>query len=567
MRVNSAFAQPKPRDSARFVRPLLRAFLLLSDALRAPRRSKRAAVLAGLAAAALVGAGFGLSVPRAGVDPAAPPLVDQEAASGDRPLAATIAPAPDLRLSAPQASAPQASAPQASGPALRPARATASTAASPPAARDPAGRIALAVEAAPAAVNRLVEVRRGDTLMKLLVESGVERREAHNAVTALAEVFSPRKLKAGQVVRLAMLPAGAGKRDAAPGSAPGSATASDATDESLRLISLGLTTNPEEDVLVDRQADDSFAARVEARPLEPRLSAFSGTIETSLFETARANGMPVSAVVELIRLFSFDVDFQREIQPGDRFEVIYDSFYDDSGTFAKTGPLTYAAMELSGKRLEFYHFVMPDGSDDHFDAKGRSVRRALLKTPVDGARISSGFGMRKHPIQGYNKMHRGVDFAAPRGTPIYAAGKGVIERIGPNGGYGKYIRIRHNSTYDTAYAHLNGFAKGVKRGTRVQQGQVIGYVGSTGRSTGPHLHYEILVDNKQVDPRTIKLPSGKSLRARDLEAFLEARAEIDRLRAEHLPGVMMVRNDCAEAGDLAVAPAAEGDAQAAAESC
>jgi murein DD-endopeptidase MepM/ murein hydrolase activator NlpD len=485
MRVNSAFAQPKPRDSARFVRPLLRAFLLLSDALRAPRRSKRAAVLAGLAAAAL----------------------------------------------------------------------------------DPAGRIALAVEAAPAAVNRLVEVRRGDTLMKLLVESGVERREAHNAVTALAEVFSPRKLKAGQVVRLAMLPAGAGKRDAAPGSAPGSATASDATDESLRLISLGLTTNPEEDVLVDRQADDSFAARVEARPLEPRLSAFSGTIETSLFETARANGMPVSAVVELIRLFSFDVDFQREIQPGDRFEVIYDSFYDDSGTFAKTGPLTYAAMELSGKRLEFYHFVMPDGSDDHFDAKGRSVRRALLKTPVDGARISSGFGMRKHPIQGYNKMHRGVDFAAPRGTPIYAAGKGVIERIGPNGGYGKYIRIRHNSTYDTAYAHLNGFAKGVKRGTRVQQGQVIGYVGSTGRSTGPHLHYEILVDNKQVDPRTIKLPSGKSLRARDLEAFLEARAEIDRLRAEHLPGVMMVRNDCAEAGDLAVAPAAEGDAQAAAESC
>ena len=177
------------------------------------------------------------------------------------------------------------------------------------------------------------------------------------------------------------------------------------------------------------------------------------------------------------------------------------------------------------------------------------MRRALLKTPVDGARISSGFGMRKHPIQGYNKMHRGVDFAAPRGTPIYAAGKGVIERIGPNGGYGKYIRIRHNSTYKTAYAHMKGFAKGMKRGVRVKQGQVIGYVGSTGRSTGPHLHYEVLLDGKQVNPLKIKLPSGKSLKGADLEAFEQARAEIDRLREQSAClRTLMVENDLQRRG-------------------
>jgi len=493
---------------------LARAYVVCLRIAQCVKRSKRTAGLVGLGVAILVAASLGLSLPLAGFGPKTPPLVDLETPVG--------------------------------GPhALQPA--AASSVAAAPEMRGPAGRIALAIEAAPAAVNRLVEVRRGDTLMNLLVDAGLERGEAHGAITALSEVFSPRKLKVGQVIRLAM-----------SGDNGANIVSDGQPSEALRLISLGLTPNPEEDVLVARQADDSFAARVEARPLTPRLSSYSGTIESSLFEAARDEGMPVETVVELIRLFSFDVDFQREIQQGDRFELLYDSFYDRAGALAKTGPLKYASMVLSGKRLEFYHFVLPDGSDDHFDANGRSVRRALLKTPVDGARISSGFGMRKHPIQGYNKMHRGVDFAAPRGTPIYAAGKGVIDRIGRNGGYGKYIRIRHNSTYKTAYAHMKSYAKGMKRGARVKQGQVIGYVGSTGNSTGPHLHYEVMVDNKQVNPRKIKLPSGKSLKGTDLEAFHQARAEIDRLRGERLPDLLMVENDCGS--DLPVAPAASDEA-------
>ena len=548
MRADSVVQAPNPQEFGRATSVFARAYSLLLRSRRTAKRARRTVGLAGLGAAVLVVASLGLSVPLAGLGPKAPPLVDLEAfSSGPGPLAAPL----------PSGSNLQDRGPHEAGLALQPV--AAATLAVPTDSRDPAGRIALAVEAAPAAVNRLVEVRRGDTLMSLLVDAGIERTEAHNAIAALTEVFSPRTLKAGQVIRLAMLPDG--------GDDGGAGVVADGeSGETLRLISLGLSPNAEEDVLVARQVDDRFAARVEVRPLTRRLSAFSGTIETSLFEAARGNGMPVETVVDMIRLFSFDVDFQREIQPGDRFEVLYDSFYDRSGQLAKTGPLTYAAMVLGDKRLEFYHFITPDGTDDHFDAKGRSVRRALLKTPVDGARISSGFGMRKHPIQGYTKMHRGIDFAAPSGTPIYAAGQGVIEQIGRNGGYGKYIRVRHNSTYKTAYAHLRSFAQGMKRGTRVKQGQVIGYVGSTGASTGPHLHYEVFVDNKQVNPKKIKLPSGKSLKGSDLEAFQQARAEIDRLRAENLPDLMMVHRGCG--GGLAITPAAADDgASSSADGC
>ncbi|MDX1575753.1 MAG: M23 family metallopeptidase, partial [Kiloniellales bacterium] len=393
----SAVPPPNPQDFGRITWALARVYVVCLRLAETAKRSKRAVGAAGLSAAILIFASLGLSLPLAGFGPEAPPLVDLEAS-----LAGPHGRDLDLQ---PAAAASLATQPERHA---------------------PAGRIALAVEAAPAAVTRLVEVRRGDTLMNLLVDAGLERGEAHNAIAALSQLFSPRKLKAGQVVRLAMLPESGAAGVVSDGQPA----------EALRLVSLGLTTSPEEDVVVARQADDSFAARVEARPLTRRLSAYSGTIETSLFEAARDTGMPVDTVVALIRLFSFDVDFQREVQRGDRFEVLYDSFHDRTGARAKIGPLKYAAMTLSGKRLEFYHFVLPDGSDDHFDAEGRSARRALLKTPVDGARISSGYGMRKHPIQGYNKMHRGVDFAAPSGTPIYAAGKGVIERIGRNGGYG-----------------------------------------------------------------------------------------------------------------------------------
>jgi len=394
-----------------------------------------------------------------------------------------------------------------------------------------------------------MKLKPGDTLMVALMRAGCDPREAHEAIVALSELYNPRKLKVGQVLTVVM----------DPGEDAGRAV----------LHGITLASAPGYSVEVGRAAvGDFYAAREVEVPMARELIHVGGRIQSSLYQSAVDVGLPVPVLMEMIKAFSFDVDFQREIQQGDRFELLYDSFYDRAGELAKTGPLKYASMVLSGKRLEFYRFVLPDGSDDHFDANGRSVRRALLKTPVDGARISSGFGMRKHPIQGYNKMHRGVDFAAPRGTPVYAAGKGVIDRIGRNGGYGKYVRIRHNSTYKTAYAHMKSYAKGMKRGVRVKQGQVIGYVGSTGNSTGPHLHYEILVDNKQVNPRKIKLPSGKSLKGADLEAFQQVRAEIDRLRGQSLPDLQMVQGGCGS--DLPITPAASDNAAgtaAGAETC
>ncbi|TFG47962.1 MAG: M23 family metallopeptidase, partial [Gemmatimonadales bacterium] len=257
---------------------------------------------------------------------------------------------------------------------------------------------------------------------------------------------------------------------------------------------------------------------------------------------------PNPVLIELIRIFSFDVDFQRDIQPGDRFEVLYDALLETDGSLAKTGEVLYAALTLSGQRLELYGFTPKSGFADFFDTKGQSVRKTLMRTPIDGARLSSGFGMRKHPILRYTRMHRGTDFAAPSGTPIYAAGDGTVEIAGRKGAYGKYVRLRHNSTYQTAYAHMSRFAKGTRSGARVRQGQVIGYVGTTGRSTGPHLHYEVLVNGKQVNPSKIKLASGEKLKGADLAAFEFRRAEIDRLREASPGATQTVKADCPAAG-------------------
>ena len=198
------------------------------------------------------------------------------------------------------------------------------------------------------------------------------------------------------------------------------------------------------------------------------------------------------------------------------------------GVVVNNGEIQYAKLTLRGTELPLYRFETPEGNLDYFNTKGESVRKALMKTPIDGARLSSRFGNRKHPILGYTRLHAGVDFAAPRGTPIYAAGDGTVTVAGTNGGYGKYIKIRHNGTYSTAYAHLNGYARGVRKGKRVRQGQVIGYVGSTGRSTGPHLHYEIHRNGKQINPLGLKLPSGEKLKGQTLEAFLSLRDTVDR---------------------------------------
>ena len=387
----------------------------------------------------------------------------------------------------------------------------------------------------PPALRRQVQVGRGDTLMGLLVEAGVERREAHAAITALTKSFSPRDLKPGQVIELDF---------AATGRAPGSAGET-AGDEPLRLAALSLQPGPDRELHVRREGQEGgFTARSIDRPLTRRYAAASGAVVSSLFIAGRESEVPDPVMVDLIRMFSFDVDFQREVQPGDTFELLYERYNDVTGNLAKTGDILLATLTLSGQRIELTRFTPASGRSDYFDAKGRSVRKTLMRTPIDGARLSSGFGRRKHPILGYTKMHRGVDFAAPRGTPIYAAGDGTIEHAGRKGAYGKYIRIRHNSTYKTAYAHMSRLAKGMRRGKRVKQGQVIGYVGSTGRSTGPHLHYEIMVGGKQVNPRRIKMPSGEVLKGADLEAFETVRAETRNLYAQAAAGAVIAGTPC-----------------------
>ena len=254
-------------------------------------------------------------------------------------------------------------------------------------------------------------------------------------------------------------------------------------------------------------------------------------ITESLYSDGLKNGLPQDILIKLIRLFSFDLDFQRDIKKNTIVSISYDYNQFKENDNVDYIDINYALISINGKKLEYFKFLTDDGYVDYFNREGKNVKKSLLKTPLDGARISSNFGMRKHPISGYNKMHKGVDFAAPTGTPIYAGGNCVVEYVGNNGGYGKYIRIRHNNEYKTAYAHLSGYKKGLGVGSRVNQGDVIGYVGSTGISTGPHLHYEIIFQNKQINPLKLKLPSGKILKGQELERFV---SEMKTIYANHL---------------------------------
>ena len=255
------------------------------------------------------------------------------------------------------------------------------------------------------------------------------------------------------------------------------------------------------------------------------------TILNSLYADGKKNNVPNQILIKLIQLFSFDLDFQRDIKKNTIVSISYEKSFVDKKSEYYFGDIQYAQIKIKNNTLEYFKFLTDDGFTDYFNREGRNVKKSILKTPLDGARLSSSFGMRKHPISGFNKMHKGIDFAAPEGTPVYAGGNGVIERIGVNGGYGKYIRIRHNNEYKTAYAHLSGFKKNIIKGTRENQGEIIGYVGSTGLSTGPHLHYEIIYQNKQINPLTLKLPSGKILQGNELKRFEK---NYKRILADHL---------------------------------
>ena len=362
-------------------------------------------------------------------------------------------------------------------------------------------------------VERTVAVRRGDTLMKVLTRAGLSREDAHDTVTALRGVFDPRDLMPGTDLTLSFR------------------AFRDGADAPLTYRGLRFKPSVEKTVHVGRSWDNRLESTLSETPLVHSQAAARGVISSSLYVDALKAGVPVPVVVEMIRAFSFEVDFQRDIHPDDRFEIFYDRLLTPAGTLAKAGDVIYGALVLRGKRYPLYRHRLTDGTIDYFNHKGESVRKALMRTPIDGARLSSRFGRRRHPILGYTRLHKGIDFAAPPGTRIMAAGHGVVTAAGRNGGYGLYVRIRHNATYSTAYAHMRAIARGVRRGRRVRQGQTIGYVGSTGRSTGPHLHYEILRNNRHINPLGLKLPTGRKLRGAALKRFLFAKAEIDRAYA------------------------------------
>jgi murein DD-endopeptidase MepM/ murein hydrolase activator NlpD len=358
-----------------------------------------------------------------------------------------------------------------------------------------------------------VAIQPGDTLMNVLVRAGLTRTEADNAIRALAKLYSPRRLRPGQELSLNITSA---RDDAAADGKP-----------TTTLTALTFHASVEEDVEVRRNERGGFVARKITHPLRTRHQRAVGTITDSLFLAAQRYQLPTPVLLQLVQLFSFDVDFQRDIQSGDHFEVLFESKYTEDGELARHGDILFARLTLSGTDVPLYRFVMANGDIDYFNEKGESVRKALMKTPIDGARLSSRYGRRKHPILGYTRMHRGVDFAARRGTPVMAAGDGKIDYAGRKGGYGKYVRIRHNSDYKTAYAHLHKYGRGIRGGKRVRQGQIIGYVGSTGRSTGPHLHYEILRNNRQINPLGLKLPSGIKLKGKRLARFQHERGKLD----------------------------------------
>ena len=274
-----------------------------------------------------------------------------------------------------------------------------------------------------------------------------------------------------------------------------------------------------------------FEKKIIITNLNKKIHFKEGKIIQSLYKTAIDLNVQPNVIIEFARIYGFQVDFQRDIRKNDNFQIMYEVFEDDNGKIFETGNIIFADLKLSGKNNTFYYFDKK-GSEGHYDKNGKSVEKALMKTPINGARLSSSFGMRKHPIDGFNKMHRGTDFAAPMGTPIMASGSGVITRARWCGGGGNCIKIKHNSTYETIYAHMKNFARGIKEGIRVKQGQIIGYVGSTGKSTGPHLHYEVVVNGKKVNSQKLKLPSGKTLKGKERKIFEVEKIKLDVLKSE-----------------------------------
>ena len=361
--------------------------------------------------------------------------------------------------------------------------------------------------APPRKIKKIVEVRAGDTFLNLLNKLGVPKSSAHKAIRAMSRIFSPKSLKRGQKVVVLFQP-------------------NSWWETTGNFVGFRFNPTSFKTILVSRKNNGTFISENIKEILETRDFGAKGIIHSNLYLAATRAGLSPSTLFKLVRLFSWDVDFQRDIQKGDSFIVFVERLHRKNGQIARWGGIRYAKLDLSGKALQLYQFKSKRYGIEYFDEHGASAQKALMKTPIDGARLSSGYGRRRHPILGYNKMHRGIDFAAPRGTPVFAAGNGKVIHAGRLANYGKLIKIRHNRSYTTFYAHLQGFKRGIRQGKRVNQGEIIGHVGSTGRSTGPHLHYEVHAFGKRVNPMKLKLPSGRKLKGRELRLFRENVAKL-----------------------------------------
>ena len=354
--------------------------------------------------------------------------------------------------------------------------------------------------------KKKININKGESLNITLLNNGVSQKEVYEVSKILRKYISLKKINTNQFFEILI------------------------NNTNKKIIRLTINLDNITSLHIFKKNDRFIANKIE-KVLFKKTTLAEGLIKSSLFQAAKKEKIDPEVIIDFARIFGFEIDFQRDIRKNDIFQIVYDKYVDDDGELQKNGEIIYAYMKNKEREIALYRFQDKRGIVGYYRTNGKSIEKALMKTPINGARLSSRFGMRKHPILGYNKMHRGTDFAAPKGTPIMASGSGIIEAARWNGAYGKYIRIRHNSKYKTAYAHLNSYARGVKRGAKVRQGQIIGYVGNTGRSTGPHLHYEVIVNGKRKNSQRLKLPSGRTLRGSDREKFEMSRIRIDVMRS------------------------------------
>ena len=357
------------------------------------------------------------------------------------------------------------------------------------------------------------KIESGETFDKILENYSVEKKEINKIKKSLKDKLNLNKLDTKQIIKFTL----------------------DRTNNKIKEFSFQVS-NTQKINLTRNLSNDNFNEEIVLIKLNKKIVYKENIITQSLYKAASDKSIPANIIIEFAGIYGFQVDFQRDIRKQDKFQIMYELFLNDKNEIAESGEILFANLKLSGQDNSLYYFDK-EGSVGHYDKNGKSVKKALMKTPINGARLSSPFGMRKHPIDGYNKMHKGTDFAAPMGTPIMASGDGIIKKAGWCGGGGNCVKIKHNSTYQTVYAHMSKFARGIKPGVRVKQGQTIGYVGSTGKSTGPHLHYEVIVNGKKVNSQKLKLPSGKILKGKERKLFETKKIKLDVLKSEKILGI------------------------------